>query len=79
MREKYPNAKLIVTGHSLGAAISIICLAEFASTGIHVDEFYNFGGPRVGDPEFASWLNRKYPGKKYRVTHNADPAPHLPF
>lgn len=56
MAEKYPTAKFIITGHSLGAAVS-----TFAALDIHhrirpVKSLYNFGSPRVGNAHFADYV-----------------------
>lgn len=46
-----------------------------------VNEFYNFGSPRVGDVKFTAWFNNLYGVDRFkaRVTHHKDPVPHLPF
>jgi hypothetical protein len=46
-----------------------------------VNEFYNFGCPRVGDNKFVGWFNDLYglDHFKGRITHRRDPVPHLPF
>lgn len=46
-----------------------------------VNEFYNFGSPRVGDAKFTAWFNNQYGVDRFkaRVTHHRDPVPHLPF
>ena len=46
------NVKLILTGHSLGAALSTILLAHIEGMFSNSIELINFGSPRVGDSEF---------------------------
>lgn len=78
----FPNAPIIITGHSLGAAVAPLFLAELLNT--HPDIFarvvwplYTFGQPRVGNRAFAQYANSRFSGW-YRVVHNNDPVPHLP-
>ncbi len=77
-----PHAPIIVTGHSLGAAMAPLFLVELSRT--HPDLYarvvfplYTFGQPRVGNRAFAQFTNAFFPGW-YRVVHNNDPVPHLP-
>ena len=79
---KYPTASLLVTGHSLGAA-----LATFAAVDIkeqlnpsHKIYFYTFGSPRTGNQAFSDHIMSLYPsGEYYRVVHAQDIVPHLPM
>ena len=49
----YAGAKVMVTGHSLGAAIATHCAVDlFMNVGIKDFELYTFGSPRVGDDAF---------------------------
>lgn len=79
--QSYPSAGIVVTGHSLGAAVSIFAALDIANqispSGVTV---YNFGQPRVGDPAFAGYAASVLPlHKQFRVTHSRDPVPHLPL
>ena len=73
---KYRGAKLMVTGHSLGGALTILAAADLAN--LHaIDAAYTFGQPRVGNEAFATW----YPNvvhNTFRVIHYADIVPHVP-
>ena len=49
---KYPDAKVLLTGHSLGAAVITIAALEIAKIApIHMIQTY--GSPRVGNEAFA--------------------------
>lgn len=80
MLAAHPGAPLFVTGHSLGAAISILAALELeAETRDRTVYLYNFGEPRVGDPAFAKYAAAHLPdGYQFRVTHHRDPVPHVP-
>lgn len=75
----FKKSKLIVTGHSLGAALSTHAVAHLIHLGIKVDLFYNLGSPRVGDAKFHEWFTRVYGKFVGRIVHWKDPVPHLPF
>ena len=75
----YPSASVLVTGHSLGAAVSLFAALDLATQTSVTLRLYNFGEPRVGNPTFAAWAASVLPGgKQFRVTHKADPVPHVP-
>jgi len=78
--EKYPNAKKIVTGHSLGGALAVHASLDIVKNFGPIDEFYTFGQPRVGNENFANYVNVLVPGNFHsRLTNNRDPVPHLPL
>ncbi|KAJ7624203.1 Alpha/Beta hydrolase protein, partial [Mycena polygramma] len=57
--ELFPNFRVVVTGHSLGGA-----LASFAAPSLKAAlpfatvALYTFGQPRVGNAEFAGWVEK---------------------
>ncbi len=65
-----------VTGHSLGAAMAQLTSMDLLKAGIQ-NTVYNFGQPRTGDKAYATFATAKIP--TFRVTHNKDMVPHLPF
>lgn len=79
LTKKYPNAKVTITGHSLGGALANHALVFLINRGFTISNFYTFGAPRVGDKAFFNFINTVlYPHPKFRVTHDHDPVPHLP-
>lgn len=75
-----PGTAVFVTGHSLGAAVSLLAALDIQTQYQPSSlTLYNFGDPRVGNDAFAAWAASTLPdGKQYRVTHSADPVPHVP-
>lgn len=74
----YPNARVMVTGHSLGAAVAAICTFELTFLdGVVVDALYSFGEPRVGNADFSAMLHNATIDV-FRITHYRDVVPHLP-
>jgi len=53
---KYPDAKVVVTGHSLGAAMAALAALDIHPS-IHIDIYYNFGQPRVGDFNWSAYFD----------------------
>ena len=77
LKAKYRNTRLIVTGHSLGGALAILCTADLKNFFGTVDLTYTFGQPRVGNDAFSSWYQSQHPNT-YRLVDYADIVPHLP-
>ena len=67
---------IIVTGHSYGAAVAQLMSLELLLHNLE-NEVYNFGQPRIGDANFANFVNKQQP-KLWRVTHDKDMVPHIP-
>jgi len=75
--KKQPHAKIYVTGHSLGAAMAVLCAADLAFThGLSIEAVYTFGDPRAGNSKFVE-LFEAASKETWRVTHWRDPVPHL--
>lgn len=74
-----PGYSLVITGHSIGAAIATLAAAELRIMNYSVDT-YTFGSPRVGNTAFATFVTDQSPtlGNNYRMTHLNDPVPQLP-
>ena len=67
---------VVVTGHSLGAAVAQLISMELRYASIF-NTVYNFGQPRIGDDKYARYVNT-IGQTVWRFTHNKDPVPHLP-
>jgi len=68
---------VIVTGHSLGAAISVFGALDIRTYSNKLLNVYNFGCPRVGNTAFANYADSVL--TVWRMANNKDPVPHLPF
>jgi hypothetical protein len=64
---------VVVTGHSLGAAVAQMMAHELKEWNPTV---YNFGQPRIGNKEYATYTTNVI--NLYRTTHNKDLVPHTP-
>lgn len=73
----YRDAKIFVTGYSLGAALATIASADLHAVFGHIEQLYTYGGPRVGNEQFANLITQISP-ERFRVIHYADIVPHLP-
>lgn len=79
----YPNATVLFTGHSLGAAISSIASSIFAYENqdiLTTDKIrlITFGQPRVGNMEYAMQHDLLVPNT-WRIIHRYDIVAHLPY
>ena len=73
----YRDAKLVSTGYSLGSALATFTCLDFHNLFGRCDEHYTFGEPRVGNENFAMFVQASVP-ERYRVIHYADIVPHIP-
>ncbi|EGD72617.1 hypothetical protein PTSG_04353 [Salpingoeca rosetta] len=75
-----PNYRILVTGHSLGAALAAMCSLDlsiqFPSASIY---HYTFGQPRVGNAPFYDFFKQSSIKASFRFVHNRDIVPHLPL
>eukprot|EP01099_Mayorella_cantabrigiensis_P002832 TRINITY_DN2273_c0_g1_i1.p1 TRINITY_DN2273_c0_g1~~TRINITY_DN2273_c0_g1_i1.p1 ORF type:complete len:300 (+),score=53.11 TRINITY_DN2273_c0_g1_i1:70-969(+) len=80
LKSKYPTANMAITGHSLGAALSIFCALDmigiYPSSTIIIN---NFGEPRCGNKAFADYYHSFTHLVTWRVTNNRDIVPNLPL
>ena len=78
LQQKYGFHNVVVTGHSLGAAIAQLISMELYAVNID-NQVFNFGQPRIGNSDYAAFVNKLTAGILWRFTHNKDPVPHIPF
>jgi hypothetical protein len=75
---KYPGARVVTTGHSLGGALATIAGLELRRVFYNVEvEIHHYGAPRVGNVHLSKHITNKIPNI-YRVVHHKDIVPHLP-
>lgn len=75
---EYKTHDVLVTGHSLGAALATLLAYDLMMSATHsVSHLITFGSPRVGNTEFVKSFNT-YPLEYNRVTHYNDIVPHVP-
>ncbi|KAL3681759.1 hypothetical protein R1sor_024715 [Riccia sorocarpa] len=83
--KKNPEAKLFVTGHSLGGALANLYTAFlfFNNEDLITNRFgalYTFGQPRVGSEQYSKFLISKIGKSRYwRVVYGNDLVPRIPF
>jgi predicted lipase len=75
--KKYPNANLVITGHSFGGAMATLAAVDFENSGKKVS-LITFGSPRVGNEVFSKYANQKIQGSNYRVSYIDDPVTGVP-
>ena len=67
------DANFYITGHSLGAALSLLALPDALATGrVKQVILYNFGCPRVGDRTFAAAYNALPGQQSFRLVNTED-------
>ena len=91
LREKYPEYRIDLVGHSLGGAVAALAGLEFEGKGWH-PTVTTFGEPKVGNTGLRDWIDFSFglsagqifsppnDGERYRrITHVDDPVPLLPL
>lgn len=69
--------KLVVTGHSLGAAMAVLYSMRFHAN--DVSAVVTFGCPRVGNEEFANDFNKLHAAHSLRFVRNNDVVTRVPW
>lgn len=78
LRQQFPSYSVVVTGHSLGAAMATLTTLDLMDAGISNIRMFHFGSPRVGNTNFANFASSKI-GDRNRNTHHKDMVPHVPM
>jgi len=69
LRQRYPDAVVQVTGHSLGAALASLIRVLLEHDYIPVDVTYTFESPRVGNATWAQWYDASFGDNSFRVAN----------
>jgi len=74
-----PDLQVIVSGHSLGAAIATMCAWDLKVNNTYdVAAHYTYGQPRIGNFEWAVTYAKRVPNS-WRIVHSHDVVPHIPL
>ncbi|MEK3734431.1 MULTISPECIES: lipase family protein [Paenibacillus] len=77
LRRLSKDKALFITGHSLGAALAVLCAVDVAANTARVPVLFTYGSPRIGDPAFAQAFKRYVPNS-YRIASTFDPVTYAP-
>lgn len=70
--------RIVLTGHSLGGALAMLCAKALFSAGFPIDAVYTFGQPRVGNEMFAGNYDLVLGQRTWRFVNEADIVPRAP-
>lgn len=70
--------KVVVTGHSLGGAVATLASAYLRKKG-HDCDLYTYGSPRVGNRQFARFVEQQSKGDNYRIVNQLDIVAAIPL
>lgn len=73
---QHADYKVVVVGHSLGAAVATVAAADLRTQGYEAT-LYAYASPRVGNQKLAEFITNQK--NNYRFTHQNDPVPKLPL
>jgi predicted lipase len=71
------SAEVWITGHSLGAAVAVLCAPDVANTIDITPRLHTYAGPRSGERSFEEKFDKRVP-TCFRVVNRWDIVPHLP-
>ena len=74
----YPDYSIVVTGHSLGAALATLTALDLVGTFGSLVNIYNYGCPRMFNQAAANWASSGVVNIGARRTHYKDIVPHSP-
>eukprot|EP01094_Clydonella_sp_ATCC50884_P025480 TRINITY_DN6707_c0_g1_i1.p1 TRINITY_DN6707_c0_g1~~TRINITY_DN6707_c0_g1_i1.p1 ORF type:complete len:287 (-),score=89.98 TRINITY_DN6707_c0_g1_i1:346-1206(-) len=75
---QHPTSPIAVTGHSLGAAVAATCALDLVESGYPNTYLYDYGEPRVGNADYASYAAQQIKAY-FRVVNGDDIVPTLPY
>ena len=75
--DQFPGRRLLLTGHSLGGALALVCAAEWHSR-FDISWVHTFGQPAVGKKDFQGFLETNFGDNYYRFVNNNDIVPMVP-
>ena len=78
---KYPDYRVIFTGHSLGGSLSILAAVDFFDQHGMQDRIsvITYGQPRTGDQTWCNYVNMlPFSSRYFRVVKVGDPVPLMP-
>jgi hypothetical protein len=78
LKSKFPTYSVVVTGHSLGAALATLTALDLIYNGVTNVRMFNFGSPRIGNDQFAAFASTKLSDRS-RITHHKDMVVHSPM
>jgi len=73
------DARLWVTGHSLGGALAMLWALRAAQSGYDIAGVYTFGQPRAGDAAFSRLYDSRLKIRTWRSVHAEDVVPRMPW
>ncbi|KAL4479273.1 hypothetical protein ABPG72_011485 [Tetrahymena utriculariae] len=80
LKKNYPQAPIIITGHSLGGALATLQAVDIKA---QIPDFsiklVTFGSPKVGNSQFSNYANDFLKNDSIRITNIKDIIPHLLF
>ncbi|MFN5855579.1 MAG: lipase family protein [Pseudanabaenaceae cyanobacterium] len=73
------NQAVLLTGHSLGAALATLATAQLkVDKNITTSGLYTFGSPRVGGQDFEKYFSQHFQGRAFRFVNNNDAVTRFP-
>jgi triacylglycerol lipase len=78
--KEFSNLKkpVVITGHSLGGAMATLAAVKLHQEGLKVSMVYTFGQPRIGDKEFAVYVDKILGNRYHRVVYHNDLVARIP-
>ncbi len=77
-RQSMDPKPLILSGHSLGGALSLLFALKLEEEGIAIHQVYTTGAPRIGNQEFYQGLDQTLRGRYFRLEDRNDYTVHIP-